>query len=82
MGSLEKLFGLGARYLEIMFMRQLNKKLKSVYELNNPALTFLEYVQSKKRNFGKKDNVEMGVLAIAETKRERCIIKKKPSGGK
>ncbi len=67
--SLEKLFGFGARSLEIMFMRQLNKKVNGVFELNNPALTFQEYVRIKKRSFKKKFNVEIGVLPIAETKK-------------
>jgi len=80
--SLEKLFGSGARYLEIMFMRQLSKKCKGECELNNPTLTFQGYVQIKKRNFREKDNVEIGALTIAETEKERCILKKKPSGGK
>jgi len=54
--SLERIFGLGARHLEIMFMKNLHAKVKTVYKMDTPTwvvpeLTFNEYVRNVKQNF-------------------------------
>jgi len=54
--ALEKLLGLGARHLEIMFMKNLYVKIKTVYKMDTPTrvvseLTFGEYVRNVKRTF-------------------------------
>ena len=55
-GALEKIFGIGARHLEIMFLANLYQKLRVKYYWNLPQgflpdLTFQEYVNLTKRSF-------------------------------
>jgi hypothetical protein len=54
--ALEKIFGVGARYLEIMFLANLHQKLRAKYHWNLPQgflpdLTFQEYVNLTRRSF-------------------------------
>jgi hypothetical protein len=70
--ALDKVFGLGAKYLTILFMKTLNKKLNCVQELNSPDcvvpdFTFLWYVKMKKQQFEKSEKTcEMEILYYAE----------------
>ncbi len=48
--ALDKMFGLGARYLEILFMKNLHAKLKKIYKVETPKLvstemTFAQYTR-------------------------------------
>jgi hypothetical protein len=54
--ALEKIFGIGARYLEILFMKQLYFKLDEIIslpdiELSNSELRFVEYVKLLKSKY-------------------------------
>ena len=54
--ALEKIFGLGARHLEILFMKNLRAKPKIEYKWELPKsivpeLTFKEYIHNVKQNF-------------------------------
>ena len=72
--ALEQIFGLGARHLEIMFMKNLHEKIKVTckwpeYEwpLSKwivPEMTFQEYVRLMRRNFetANTNKTEMGIL--------------------
>jgi len=72
--ALERIFGLGARHLEILFMKNLHAKLEvtcnwPTYEwpLSKwavPEMTFQEYVRLMRQNFeaANDDKVEIGVL--------------------
>jgi hypothetical protein len=66
--ALEKLFGPGARHLEIMFMKNLHAKVKTVYKMDFfwvvPELTFKEYVRLMRLNFeaAHENKTEMGIL--------------------
>jgi hypothetical protein len=72
--ALEQIFGLGARHLEIMFMKKLHDKTKvvckwPVYEwpLSKwivPEMTFQEYVQLMRQNYetSHENKIEMGIL--------------------
>jgi len=54
--SLEKIFGLGVRFLEILIMKKLYSKLESPLEMNkNESLEFIKYVNAARRNFLKED---------------------------
>lgn len=79
--ALEKIFGIGARHLEILFMKNLHAKIGvtcewpafkwSMCKWIIPEVTFQEYVGLMKQNFEdtyKKE--EMGVLI--ETYEEEC----------
>ena len=72
--ALEKIFGLGARHLEIMFMKNLHDKIKvtckwPAYEwpLSKcviPEMKFQEYVRIMRQNFetANQNKTEMGIL--------------------
>jgi hypothetical protein len=72
--ALEKIFGAGAKHLEILFMKNLHAKLEVTckwpayeYPLCKwivPEMTFEEYVRLMRRNFEakNKNKTEMGVL--------------------
>jgi hypothetical protein len=54
--ALEQLFGLGARHLEILFIKNLHEKLKVTYKWDMPScvvpeLTFHEYLRIVKQKF-------------------------------
>jgi hypothetical protein len=54
--ALAKLFGIGARHLEILFVKNLHDKLKTSYKWDMPRsavpdLTFQEYLSLAKMNF-------------------------------
>jgi hypothetical protein len=56
--ALEKLFGMGARHLEILFVGKLHEKIKATYKWDMPRwvvpeLTFKEYIRLAKMNFEK-----------------------------
>jgi hypothetical protein len=77
--ALEQLFGLGARHLEILFMKSLYAKLTGVREWASvewvvPEMTFREYVHLMRQKFegAKRDEVEMGILANENEELRRC----------
>jgi hypothetical protein len=56
--ALEKLFGMGARHLEILFVKKLHEKIQVTCKWDMPRcvvpeLTFKEYVRLAKMNFEK-----------------------------
>lgn len=55
--AMEKIFGLGADYLEILIMRSLHDKMGKRVDLDKTTLTFVEYVEAARRSYyGKKKN--------------------------
>ncbi|NIR88103.1 hypothetical protein GWO13_11400 [Candidatus Bathyarchaeota archaeon] len=52
--ALEKIFGVGAKVLEIVIMRQLYEKVGGVVEYGQEDLVFTEYVAAMKQSFLKK----------------------------
>jgi hypothetical protein len=53
--ALEKIFGVGARHLEILFMKRLYVKINAIYKWKSlpqivPELTFQRYLQIAKEN--------------------------------
>jgi len=54
--GLEKIFGLGARFIEILVMKSLFKKIGQPLEWDeSKELVFVEYVAAAKRSFAKKE---------------------------
>ena len=54
-GAIEKIFGLGANFLEILIMKYLYKKVDRTVQLHlSRDFTFTEYVAATKRSFLKK----------------------------
>jgi hypothetical protein len=68
--ALEELFGLGARYLEILIMKNLHSKVEVAWEWKAPNhrvradLTFKEYVNSVKNHLDEtnKNEPQMSIL--------------------
>lgn len=56
--AIEKIFGLGAKFLEILIMKRLYEKAGQPFEYNQEqeALVFAEYVAAIKQGFLKKEN--------------------------
>jgi len=72
--ALEKIFGLGARRLEISVIKCLHKKIATEYKWNAPewivpALTFSEYVNMVKQDF-EQPNRKLGELSKREIKEQ------------
>lgn len=54
--GLEKIFGLGAQFIEILIMKNLYEKIGIPVEWNkNKELGFIAYVEAAKRGFSKKE---------------------------
>jgi hypothetical protein len=57
--AIEKVFGLGAKFLEILIMKRLYEKIGRVFEWQEPTeFVFIEYVAAAKRNFLEKRGVK------------------------
>jgi hypothetical protein len=56
-GGLEKIFGAGAQFIEILIMKNLHAKIgiTLTIEADNP-LEFINYVNAAKQNFSKKQS--------------------------
>jgi len=49
--AMEKIFGQGADYLEILIMKRLHSKIGLEVKLTTPSLTFAEYVQAAEKRY-------------------------------
>ena len=54
-GGLEKIFGEGAQYIEILIMKNLHSKIGQPLRMKNKQLEFSEYVDAAKEGFLKKN---------------------------
>ena len=58
--AVEKIFGLGASFLEILIMKRLYEKVGGVFEWHEPTeFVFTEYVAVAKRSFQEKGRVKI-----------------------
>jgi hypothetical protein len=58
-GGLEKIFGVGAKYIEISIMKKLYEKTGKPFKWNeNEELVFTKYVDAVRKGFNEKRNVE------------------------
>ena len=53
-GGLEKIFGTGARFIEILIMKNLHSKIGLPLIMENEQLEFVKYVDAAKEGFLKK----------------------------
>jgi hypothetical protein len=53
-GGLEKIFGTGARFIEILVMKKLHSKVGIPLKMEGEQLEFVEYVDAAKEGFLKK----------------------------
>lgn len=57
--AIEKIFGLGANFLEILIMKRLYEKIGGIFEWNEPTeFAFMEYVTAARRSFQERRVVE------------------------
>lgn len=49
--AMEKIFGQGASYLEILIMKRLHEKIGSNIKVRSSNLTFVEYVEAAKHSY-------------------------------
>ncbi|MEM3673527.1 MAG: hypothetical protein QW468_04820 [Candidatus Bathyarchaeia archaeon] len=69
--GLEKIFGAGAKFLEILIMKKLYGRIGEPLEWNtNKELEFVDYVKAAKRTFAKRKNSEVNVTKFIETEVE------------
>ena len=77
--ALERIFGIGARHLEILFMKNLHAKVDGLYEWEGPRwlvpeMKFLEYVKLMKLCYEDQGRIEeVEVLIDAEEKQEQYV---------
>ena len=59
--ALEKIFGLGAKFLQILIIKQLYQKIEKNLEWNEEQtdLTFTEYIVAARRSYLKKNQVQV-----------------------
>ncbi len=60
--ALDKIFGLGARYLELLIMKNLNEKVRCSYKWAGPKwlvpdLTFKEYVELMRIDYEEEEKI-------------------------
>jgi hypothetical protein len=53
-GGLEKIFGTGARFIEILIMKNLHSKIGLPLKMESEQLEFVKYVDAAKEGFLKK----------------------------
>jgi len=59
-GAIEKIFGMGATFLEILIMKRLYEKLGQAFQLHvSKDFTFTEYVAATRRSFLEKRPEEL-----------------------
>ena len=63
--AIEKIFGFGAEFLEVLIMKRLYEKIGGVLELEDTSdFAFTKYVNTAKQHFlGKDDRVDLSVAA-------------------
>jgi hypothetical protein len=54
-GGLEKIFGAGAQFIEILIMKNLHSRIGLPLRIESKQLEFLKYVDAAKENFLKKE---------------------------
>lgn len=70
--AMEKIFGQGADYLEILIMKRLHSKIGLEVKLSSPSLTFTEYVKAAKRRYGQDQTEEKQEAKRCRQVRVKC----------
>lgn len=71
-GAMEKIFGQGADYLEILIMKRLHSKIGLEVKLSTPNLTFTEYVEAAKKCYSQDRTEEKQELRRCRQVRVKC----------
>lgn len=70
--AMEKIFGQGADYLEILIMKRLHSKIGLEVRLGNPNLTFTEYVKAAKRSYCRSSTENKEELSRCRQIKVKC----------
>ena len=70
--AMERIFGQGADYLEILIMKRLHSKIGLDVGLSNPNLTFTEYVKAAKRSYCRNNTESKEELSRCQQIKVRC----------
>jgi len=75
--ALERIFGLGAKFLEILIIKRLYEKVGQIFEWNehHTDLTFTEYVAAARRSYLTKK--ELQVQYVSKELEEETLIPRK-----
>jgi len=75
--ALEKIFGLGAKFLEILIIKRLYEEVGQIFEWNerHTDLTFIEYVAAARQSYLKKK--ELQVQYVSKELEEEMLIPRK-----
>lgn len=57
--AIERIFGVGSKFLEILIMKRIYEKVGQVFEYDQEDLVFIEYVDAAKQSFLKKKELEL-----------------------
>jgi hypothetical protein len=69
--AIEKIFGLGANFLEVLIMKRLHEKIGVVFDWNeSKKFVFAEYVMAAKRNIEErqKERIAMELVECEEVR--------------
>ena len=82
--AIRVMLGSGAMPLELLFMKQFHKKVKSTYKWAGPKwlipdLTFQTYIEMKTTEFEKKNKEELGFWVDFDVNKKRIIVKTQKS---
>jgi len=67
--SIDKIFGLGSNFLEILIMKRLHEKIGGTFKFNETAdFTFAEYVAKARRSFSEENKAEKMVEELIQCK--------------
>ena len=77
--ALEKIFGLGAKFLQILIIKQLCEKVGQIFEWNEGQtdLIFAEYVTAARRSYLKKKQLQVQYTS-KELEEEGMLIHREP----
>ncbi len=70
--AMEKIFGLGAQYLEILIMKNLHEKIDRRVDLSAPDLNFVEYVEAARRSYCESKESDRKELKRCRQIRVKC----------
>jgi translation elongation factor EF-G len=70
--AMEKIFGQGADYLEILIMKRLHTKIGLEIKLSSPNLTFTEYVEAAKKRYSQDTSGERQEIRRCRQVRVKC----------
>ncbi len=70
--AMEKIFGQGANFLEILIMKRLHEKIGHNVKLRSSSLTFIEYVEAAKQSYYHEKAISRKELSGCQRVKVKC----------